>query len=96
MRPSEVLPKHRDAIRQIVLQSGMANPRLFGSVIHGDDIDGSDLDLLIDAPPKASLFDIAKVQVAIEDVVGIRVDLLTPDCLPPKFREKILSEAVPV
>jgi predicted nucleotidyltransferase len=45
MRPSEILPRHREAIRQIVLQSGMENPRLFGSVLHDDDIDGSDLDL---------------------------------------------------
>jgi len=37
MRPSEALPKHRETIRQLVLQAGMANPRVFGSVLHGDD-----------------------------------------------------------
>jgi predicted nucleotidyltransferase len=48
MRPSEVLQQHRDAIRQFVLQAGMANPRVFGFVLQGDDEDGSDLDLGID------------------------------------------------
>ncbi len=55
MRPSEVLPQHRETIRQLVLEAGMANPRVFGSALHGDDRDGSDLDLLVDPAPRASL-----------------------------------------
>ncbi|WP_255484088.1 nucleotidyltransferase domain-containing protein [Granulicella sp. 5B5] len=74
----------------------MANSRVFGSVLHGDDGDGSDLDLLIDAPPRASLLEIAKVQVAIEDAVGVPVDLLTPDSLPVKFRNQVVAEALPL
>jgi len=96
MRPSEVLPKHRDAIRQMVLKSGMANPRLFGSVIHGDDADGSDLDLLVDPTPETSLLDIARLQVDLEATMGIKVDLRTPKFLPASFREKVLAEAIPV
>ena len=96
MRPSEVLPQNRDAIRRMVLDSGMANPRLFGSVIHGDDADGSDLDLLVDPSPETSLLDIAKLQVEIEATVGIKVDLRTPKFLPVSFREKVLAEALPV
>jgi uncharacterized protein len=96
MRPSEVLPQHRETIRRIVLESGMTNPRLFGSVLHGDDIDGSDLDILIDIPARTSLFDIIKVQLAIEDRVGMEVHLLTPGDLPPKFRDAVILEAQPV
>ncbi|QMV20049.1 nucleotidyltransferase [Granulicella sp. 5B5] len=96
MRPSEVLSQHRDTIRRLVAEAGMANSRVFGSVLHGDDGDGSDLDLLIDAPPRASLLEIAKVQVAIEDAVGVPVDLLTPDSLPVKFRNQVVAEALPL
>jgi hypothetical protein len=96
MRPSEVLPQHRDAIRRMVLDSGMANPRLFGSVVHGDDADDSDLDLLVDPSPQTSLLDIAKLQIEIEAEVGIKVDLRTPKFLPATFRDKVLAEAVPV
>jgi len=74
----------------------MANPRVFGSVVHGDDEDGSDLDILVDPAPKTSLMDVAGLQIQIEQVLGIRVDLLTPRGLPIKFREKVLSEAQPV
>jgi hypothetical protein len=96
MRPSEILPQHRDAIRRMVLDSGMANPRLFGSVVRGDDADGSDLDLLVDPSPETSLLDIAKLQLEIEAAVGIKVDVRTPRFLPVSFRDKVLAEAVPV
>jgi len=96
MRPSEVLPRHRDAIRRMLLDSGMANPRLFGSVVHGDDSEDSDLDLLVDPSPETSLLDIAKLQIELEAAVGIKVDLRTPKFLPTTFRDKVLAEAVPV
>jgi uncharacterized protein len=96
MRPSEVLPQHREMIRQLVLEAGMANPRVFGSVLHGDDQDGSDLDLLVDPAPRTSLLDLAGLQIEIEAHMGVKVDLLTPKCLPLKFRQKVLDEALPV
>jgi predicted nucleotidyltransferase len=96
MKPSEVLPQHRETIRQLVLQAGMANPRVFGSVLHGDDEDGSDLDLLVDPAPKTSLLDLAGLQIEIEARTGIKVDLLTPRSLPLKFRQRVLEEAQPV
>ena len=74
----------------------MANPRIFGSVLRGEDSDDSDLDLLVDPSPDTSLLDLAKLQLEIESETGIKVDLLTPKSLPPTYREKVLSEAVPV
>lgn len=93
MKPSEVLPHHRDTIRRLVLEAGMANPRVFGSVLRGDDEDGSDLDLLVDPAPRTSLLDLAGLQIEIEERTGVKVDLLTPGCLPVKFRQKVLDEA---
>lgn len=96
MRPSEVFAQHRDEIRQMVLTSGMMNPRLFGSVALGEDSEDSDLDLLVDPSPETSLLDLAKLQVKLESAIGVRVDVRTPRFLPPKFRDKVLAEAVPV
>jgi len=93
MRPSEVLPQHRDAIRQLVEQAGMANPRVFGSVLRGEDQEDSDLDLLVDPAPRTSLLDLAGLQIEIEAQTGVKVDLLTPKCLPLKLRQKVLEEA---
>ena len=96
MRPSEALPKHRETIRQLVEEAGMANPRVFGSVLHGTDEEGSDLDLLVDPAPRTSLLDVAGLQIEIETRTGVKVDLLTPKCLPIKFRQRVLDEAQPV
>jgi predicted nucleotidyltransferase len=87
------LPQHRDTIRQLVLEAGMANPRVFGSVLHGDDQDGSDLDILIDPAPRASLLTMVSLQTQLEEATGIKIDLRTPGELHPRFREKVLAEA---
>lgn len=96
MRPSLVLNLKRSAIREAAGRFRAANPRIFGSVLHGTDHEGSDLDLLVDALPGATLFDLGGLQVELELLLGIPVDLLTPADLPPKFRTKVLAEAQPV
>lgn len=96
MKPSVALDLKRSAIREKTERFRATNPRVFGSVVHGTDHDGSDLDLLVDALPGATLFDLGGLQVELEELLGIRVELLTPGDLPPKFREKVLAEAQPV
>ena len=96
MRPSAVLDLKRSAVRAAVHRFRTANPRVFGSVLHGTDRDGSDIDLLVDALPGATLFDLGGLQDELESLLGIPVDLLTPADLPAKFRSKVLAEAQPV
>jgi len=74
----------------------VANPRIFGSVLHGTDTEGSDLDLLVDALPGATLFDLGNLLEELEDLLGVTVDLLTPGDLPPNVRNRVLVEGVPV
>jgi len=93
MRPSEALPLHREKIRQLVLEAGMTNPRVFGSVVRGEDNEESDLDLLVDPGPGTSLLTMVRVEEALANATGVKVDLLTPGDLHPRFREKALAEA---
>jgi len=71
----------------------MANPRVFGSVLHGDDVEGSDLDILVDPAPSASLLAMEKLQAQLEKVTGIKIDLRTPEEIHQRFRGKVLDEA---
>jgi len=87
---------HRSAVREMASRFRTANPRVFGSVLHGTDRDGSDLDLLVDALPGATLFDLGGLQDELESLLGLRVDLLTPGDLPLKFRAQVLAEAQPI
>ena len=96
MRPSVALDLKRSAVREATSRFRTANPRVFGSVLYGTDADGSDLDLLVDALPGATLFDIGGLQDELESLLGIPVDVLTPGDLPLKFRSKVLAEARPV
>lgn len=96
MKPSQALAAKRDAVRMLVSRFRSGNPRVFGSVLHGTDQDGSDLDLLVDALPGATLFDLGELQIELEGLLGVQVDLLTPQDLPPKFRQVVLAEARPV
>ncbi|MCU7850030.1 MAG: nucleotidyltransferase family protein [Candidatus Thiodiazotropha sp. (ex Lucinoma kastoroae)] len=96
MRPSHVLDQKRSAVREAAGRFRVANPRIFGSVLHGTDREGSDLDLLVDALPGATLFDLGGLQDELESLLGVHVDLLTPDDLPPKYRARVLAEARPV
>jgi len=74
----------------------MANPRVFGSVVRGEDHDRSDLDLLVDPAPKTDLLDLTRLQRLIQTELGVKVDLLTPGDLPLKFRDRVVAEALPV
>lgn len=96
MKPSAALELKRAAVREATSRFRTANPRVFGSVLHGTDADGSDLDLLVDALPGATLFDLGGLQVELEDLLGVIVDLRTPADLPSKFRDQVLAEARPV
>lgn len=93
MKPSQALELHRHAIRDIALKHHVLNPRVFGSVLHGNDQDCSDLDLLVTPTQETTLFDLARIKGRIEALLGIPVDVLTPNALPEKFRAEVLAEA---
>jgi uncharacterized protein len=96
VRPSLALQQHRKAIREIALRNRVLNIRVFGSVLHGLDIEGSDLDLLVEPTDETTLMDIAKIQVEVAKLLNVSVDVLTPNALPDKFRMQVMTEAVTV
>ncbi len=83
-------------MRDIVARHGALRPRVFGSVIHGNDTEESDLDLLVDPTPHTTLMTLVAIQLEAERLLGVHVDVLTPKSLPQRFRDRVLLEAVPV
>jgi hypothetical protein len=96
MRPSEALAIHRDALRELVGRYDVTRPRVFGSVLTGTDTEDSDLDLLVEPRDSTTLMTIAGLQIDAEELLGVSVDVLTPDGLPRKFRDKVLRQAEPL
>ncbi len=96
MRPSLALKIHREAIRQIALRHHVQQVRVFGSVLHGDDTEKSDLDLLVEPTAATTLMDIGAIRYELRQLLGMPVDVLTPKSLPGNCREQILLEAEPI
>jgi hypothetical protein len=93
MRRDEVLARlaaHREALRQL----GVKSLAVFGSVARDEARPDSDVDVLVEFGRPVGLFDFVRVQIRLEEILGCRVDLATPDALRPSMRERILSEAV--
>ena len=93
MLPSVALQTHREAIRRIALSHRVTNVRVFGSVVHGDDAEGSDLDILVEPTEATTMMDIAKIQLELAQLLPVAVDVLTPDALPDKCRAQVIAEA---
>ena len=93
MKPSTAFALKRHDVRLTVGRFRVANPRVFGSVLTGTDTDDSDLDVLVDALPETTLLDLGGLQGALEDLLGVRVDVRTPGGLPLAFRATVVAEA---
>jgi predicted nucleotidyltransferase len=96
MKPSAALETHRAELRQLVSRHGLLRPRVFGSVLTRTDTDDSDLDLLVDRGAATTLFTLSRLEHEAEKLMGVRVSVLTPGFLSPKFREKVLQQAEPL
>lgn len=94
MKPSVALDKNRDQVKKLIARFPVANPRVFGSVAQKVDKEGSDLDLLVDALPGTTLFDLGGLQSELEDLLGVSVDLLTPGDFPQAARAQLISQSI--
>lgn len=72
------------------------NVRVFGSVARGDDIDSSDIDLLVELDDGVSLLDIIGLERELAELLGVDVDVVPDDALKPRIRQQVLQQAVPL
>ena len=93
MKPSIALEAHRATIRSVVLKHRASKARVFGSVLQGNDQEGSDVDILIDPTPETSMFDIGAIRHELLQLLGVNVDVQTPNALPDSFRARVSAEA---
>ena len=96
MKPSEALAAHRVELRELVLRHGLERPRVYGSALSGADTDESDLDLIVDATDTITLFTLARLEHAAQQLLGVPVSIVTPGFLPAKFRDRVLERAEPL
>lgn len=91
----ELLLLRRPAVLAAAARHGASNVRIFGSVARGDARPESDLDLLVDVEPSRSLLELAGLLIELQDILGVRVDLVEASALRPED-DDILTDAVAV
>ncbi len=97
MRPSEALAKHRDEVLAIIARYPVTNPRVFGSVARGEDVEGSDIDLLVDPVFEVTTFaDLGELSGKLEAILGTGIDIATPGSLGTAVSRRIEPELVPL
>jgi len=96
MTALEQLTRRREDLLALAYRHRATRVRIFGSVSRGEDRPDSDIDLLVDFAPEASLIDLVGLQQDAEDLLGRRVDIVTPDGVSPFLRDRILAEARPL
>lgn len=93
MTPSQLIRFKQAEILAVSRRFAVKNLRVFGSVAKGLDTENSDLDILVEPTAKTTLLDLCGLQIELEELLGIKVDVLTPRSLPEKYRRQVLEEA---
>jgi predicted nucleotidyltransferase len=96
MTLEELLHVKREEILKVCAKYGARNVRVFGSVARGEADEQSDLDLIVDFEPGRSLLDHAGLWLELQELVGVKVDVVSSHSIKPRIRERVLQEAVPL
>ena len=76
-----VLVERRDQVKEAVKANKGLAVALIGSVARGDYTEASDYDFVVSFQPKSSLFDHARMELALEDILERSVDVVDRDAL---------------
>ncbi|HTY22551.1 MAG TPA: nucleotidyltransferase family protein [Desulfomonilaceae bacterium] len=96
MNISALVKEKREEILRIAARRGARNLRLFGSVVRGQADAESDVDILVDMEPGRSLLDLGGLWSDLNDLLGVKVDVVTEKGLRKRIRERVMKEAVPL
>ena len=80
-RLGSLVERHRDEIVALAAQHKGRSIAVFGSVARGEDGPRSDVDFLVEFDPGSSLFDLVRLEVALSDLLGCPVDVVSAGAL---------------
>lgn len=86
--------KQKNTIIKTMLPFNPEKIGVFGSVARDEDMDKSDIDILYSFNSRYSLFDIAGLQIELQNLLNKKIDLLEFSAIHPKLKEKILNESI--
>jgi predicted nucleotidyltransferase len=96
MTLTELRARRSEILRVVSMHGGKPGVLVFGSVARGEAGPDSDLDLIVELAPDRSLFDRVRMVQELEDLLGARVETVSPRAIHPVLRERIYAEAQPL
>lgn len=88
----DILKKHGKEIRE---KFGVKEFGIFGSYVKGEQRESSDIDILVEFKEGYKTFDnYMDLKFHLEDLLNLRVDLLSKSALKPRLKQRILKEVV--
>jgi len=94
MTLEDLLQAKREDILKVCARYGAHNVRVFGSVARGEADEQSDIDLMVDFEPGRSLLDHAGLWLALQELLGGKVNVVSSRGIKARIRERVLQEAV--
>ncbi len=94
MRIEDLVKDKRGDILKIAAKHGARKVRIFGSVAREEADSESDLDLLVEFLPGSTLLSQSAMIRELENLLGIKVDVVSDQGLRDRIRERVLREAV--
>ena len=92
----ERLIARRDELLAAADRRGLEEVRTFGSVVRGEDTEGSDIDLLVRRLSGSRALSVIGFEEDVEALLGVSVDVVSDSGLSDRSREEILATAVPL
>ena len=90
----DLLHRRKALVQRLARANRIGSVQVFGSVARGDDTPSSDVDLLVEPEPDASLFDFAQFELDMEALLERRVDVVSRRSLHPIRDRAVLDEAI--
>ncbi|MGD0139432.1 MAG: nucleotidyltransferase family protein [Tepidisphaeraceae bacterium] len=92
----QTLRQKREAILEIARRYGAHDVRIFGSVARGENTETSDVDIVVRFDSGRTLLDHAGLIGQLEDLLGVKVDVIDADGMRPRFRAVVEKESLPL
>lgn len=94
LHPELLLEAAAPVLKALAAERGYSKLAVFGSVARKQARPDSDIDLLVEAPDRASSFDFVDFKMLLEQVLGRGIDLVDYGGLKPRLDDDIRREAV--
>ena len=92
----QMIQDRRQEIIDVARRYGAHDIRIFGSVARGDATESSDLDLIVRFDPDRSLFDHGGLVMDLQDLLNVKVDVISEGGMRERFRDHVTKEAIPL